>query len=166
MKNNLKNISQTGFTTPKGYFNDLDADLLNISKIDAIKTKITGFKAPHNYFDTLEDKLSSKISEAGKANIIQLFSKKNLVYFSGIAAAILISFSIYISKPEITFDTIDIDVVENYLSETDITSEEMVTLFTEDLLIEDEFIQDNLTGEFIDIYILSDDNLDDLLIEQ
>lgn len=165
MKTNLKHITQAGFTTPKHYFNDLEIDLLGIAKTEALKVKTSGFEVEDHYFDALEEKILNKFLKEKQTKVIPIFSKKNLIYLSGIAAAILISFSIYISKPEITFDTIDINLVENYLFEANITSEEMATLFAEDFLIEDEFIQNNLTEESIEIYILNDDNIDDFLIE-
>ncbi len=164
MKQLLKNIKHSGFSTPKQYFATLEKKLLPMGKTKPLEATSTGFKAPNNYFNTLENKILIKSITQQKSTIPLLFNKTNLIYLTGVAAALVISFNIYKAQPTLGFNTINVELVEHYLFETEIPSEEMVSLFTNETLINDEFTQNNITEEAIETYLLNDD-IDALLTE-
>ena len=118
MKNkNLHNIESSGFKVPDDYFESLEEQVfskLNTeNKLDSIKE--TGFKVPDDYFETLSDTILDNNLEKKAPKVIQLFSKRNLVYISGIAAAILILFNLSVFDNKPSFDNLAIETVENYL---------------------------------------------------
>ena len=93
-KNKLHNIKDSGFKTPKNYFDGLEDSIMNQIKLKG-KIESTGFKAPDNYFESLDDKILGKV--AHKPKVISLFTRRNLFYASSIAAALVLMFSIFIN---------------------------------------------------------------------
>ena len=166
MKTNLGHIKHSGYKVPKDYFDTLDNTIIDSIASNKFKTESSGFNIPTDYFDTLEEKIMNTVSNNKKeAKVISLFNKKNLIYISGIAAAALIFISIYISKETVTFDSIEMELVENYLYTESISSEDLLSLLGDDTLIEDDFIQNNLNDESLENFILDDDTIDDFLID-
>ncbi|OEK07601.1 hypothetical protein A8C32_17545 [Flavivirga aquatica] len=165
--NNLHNIKSTGFTTSNDYFESFDEKMLsklkNENYFDSIKN--TGFKVSENYFDTLEDAIISKVSNEREPKVIQIFSKRNLVYISSMAAAILLLFNLAIFDDKPTFDSLDIETVENYIMNQNINSFEIASLLTDEELSEENFIQNQLEEKTIEDYILNNIEIEDLIIE-
>ncbi len=113
-KNKLHNIKDSGFKAPENYFDGLEDSIMDQIKLHE-KIEDTGFKSPDNYFDLLEDKIIDRVKHEPK--VISLFNKRNLLYASSIAAALVIMFSIFINKSELTFDDLETASIENYLNE-------------------------------------------------
>ena len=126
-KDNLHNIKDSGFKTPKNYFDGLEDSILNQIKLQE-KVEDAGFKVPDNYFDSLDDKILDKVTH--KPKVISLFTKRNLLYASSIAAALVLMFNIIGNKNDITFDDLEMASIENYLSEEDFSSYEYASLLT------------------------------------
>jgi len=84
-KNNLHNIKETGFKAPKDYFDNLEDSILSEIKLKESSSD-TGFKTPKDYFETLEDRIIEKTSEKKTPKVISLLNRRNLIYISSIAA--------------------------------------------------------------------------------
>lgn len=168
MNDKLKHIKQSGFKAPDGYFNNLEDTIFNKintnSNLDSINS--SGFEVPIDYFSTIEDNVLSTIKNDKKeVKVISLLSRKNILYMSGVAAAIVLMISIFKPSNEISFDSIDTDLVESYISEQNINSADLATLWTEtefdDIIFDDyEFLD-----ETVEDYILDNSNIEDLLID-
>ncbi|AXT19653.1 hypothetical protein D7030_09690 [Flavobacteriaceae bacterium AU392] len=166
MKPNLNHIKHSGYKVPKDYFDTLDDSIMNSVTSNKFKVESSGFSTPTDYFDTLEETIMNTVSNNKKeTKVIPLFNKKSLIYISSIAAAALIFISIYISKETVTFDSIEMELVENYLYTESISSEDLLSLLSDDSLIEDDFIQNNLNDDSLENFILDDDTIDDFLID-
>lgn len=140
-----------GLKVPENYFEDMEASILSQVKLND-NVKSPGFTAPETYFDTLEDKILNKIPTKKESRIIALFNKKTILYASSIAAAIALFFSLYTSEESITFDSLDTEIVDNYiLNETEFT--ELASLFVEAELNETSFIDYNLSDDTLDSYL-------------
>jgi len=161
-KNKLHNINETGFKTPKTYFDSLEDSIMNQIKLQK-KIEGAGFITPDNYFESLEDKILEKVNHQPK--VISLFSKRNLFYATSIAAALVIMFSIFINKNELTFDDLETASIENYLNEEEIDSYEIASLFTVEELSSDIFIDSDLTSESLEEYLLLNATIEDLIID-
>ena len=161
-KNNLHNIKNSGFKTPKGYFEGLEDRIIDQINLQN-KIKDTGFKSPDNYFDGLEDKLLERVTTETK--VISIFSKRNLIYATSIAAAIILILGIFLNKNEITFDNLETASIEYYLNEADLDSYEIASLLSEDELNTDSFTNTSLTEESIEDYLLENSSIEDLIIE-
>ena len=168
MKNkNLHHIESAGFKTPNNYFESFDDQIfkkLEIeSQLDSVKE--TGFKVPEYYFESFNDKiLDETILRTNEPKVIQLFSKRNLIYASSIAAAILLLFnlSIFDSKP--TFGNLETETVENYIIDENISSYDIASLLSDEQ-IEEEFIIDFFENDNIEEYLFNNADIEDLLIE-
>ena len=167
MKLNLNNIKNTGFKTPDNYFDAVEENIMNaiMQENNGSLSKETGFKTPDNYFDAIEEVIIDKIETKTTPKVIQLFSRKNLLYVSSIAAAILLLFNLSLFDKEITWDSLDIQTVENYIIDEGIDSYELATLLMDEDFSEIEFIEQNITDEALENYLLDNLDLEELMIE-
>lgn len=167
MQLNLNNIKNTGFKTPDNYFNAVENNIMNAIKQESNLnlSKETGFKTPNNYFDSIEDAVINKIETKTTSKIIPLFSKRNLIYASSIAAAILIMFSIYLNKDNDILEEIEYEIVENYILNQGISSYDIASLLTEEELsnINFEIMDEAFNNEDIEDYLLENANLEDII---
>jgi hypothetical protein len=168
MKINLNNIKETGFKTPDNYFDAIEDNIM-----DAIQqensgdaAKETGFKTPEKYFDALEDVIINKIENDNSPKVIALFSKRNLIYASSIAAAILLLFNLSIFDKEDPWNSLENLTLENYIIDEGIDTYELAALLSEDYLLEEDFIQQNITDETLENYLLDNLDFEELIIEE
>ena len=164
MKNEkLHNIKSTGYKTPDDYFESFDEKIfskLNIeSPLDSIKE--TGFKVPGNYFESFTDAILDK----KESKVIQLFSKTNLIYISSIAAAILLLFNLSIFDNKPTFGNLDIETVESFIEDENISSYEIAALLTEEQIEENIIIDYSFSEDNIEEYLLDNADIEALMIE-
>ncbi len=181
----LDNIQGSGFKTPKDYFNSLEdgicAKALSDQKskdmhvpegyFDGLEDKImkaiseesildkqinSGLKVPKDYFNTIEDSILDKIEDKREPKVIQLLSRRNIMYASCIAAALVLMFSFYFNKEETTFENIDVELVENYILDQNIDSYELASL------LKDEDLE---TENFLDSEIYTDNSIEEYLID-
>lgn len=161
MINNEKHIN-SGFKTPKDYFNKFEENLfdkLSIEHHQIDTPQETGFEVPENYFDKLEDTLLKKV-EQPKPKVISLFNKKQFLYVASIAAILVLSLFIFnpSSDNAITFDDIDYATFEEYLNlqDLDISPNELADLYEIDnneldeitfVTIDDDNILEYLSNE-------------------
>lgn len=167
MKTFLNNIKETGFKTPSNYFDAVEDNIMKALKQENnIKIrKETGFKAPDNYFDLVEDVIINSIERKNTPKVISVFSRKNLLYASSIAAAILLLFNLSIFDKKITFDSLDIETVENYILYGDFSTYEIASLLSESDLIDNNFEQESFGADAIENYILDNLDVEALIIE-
>ncbi|MCB4808808.1 hypothetical protein LG651_11145 [Tamlana sp. 62-3] len=163
--NSLHNIKKSGFKVPQDYFTNLDDTLLTVTKLKNEVNK-TGFSTPNNYFDTLETSVLNKVSKRKATKVISIFSKKNIVYASSIAAAVILLFSLTLfNKQNISWNTLDVDTVENYILNEDLTSYDMANLFADEDFNIDNFINHDFEEENIESYLIDHIDLDDFIEE-
>jgi len=152
---NLHNIKETGFKVPQDYLEAFEDTILNEVKLKSIVSE-SGLKAPKGYLDDFN------VSVKEETKVISIFNKKNIIFVSSIAAAIVLFFSLNIfNTSTTTLDDIDTASVDDYiLNETEIS--ELTTLFQDSDLSEAQFIDYTLSDEALDSFI---EDLDDLYSE-
>ncbi len=169
MKTNLNNITKTGFKTPDNYFNTVEDNIMNAIQQENNPniSKKTGFKTPDDYFNTLEDVIINKLNKKDNSKVIKLFSRRNLIYASSLAAAVLLLFNLSIFDKKITFDSLDQQTVENYILDEGIDSYELAALLTEDELsnVNFEIMGEAFNDEDMEDYLLENVNLEDILVQ-
>jgi len=167
MKQNLKNIKKIGFKTPDNYFDTLEDQIVTSLNLDESlgNVKEAGFEMPKDYLDSVEDKVFKSLEIEERLKLVSLFSKRNLMYVSGIAATLLIFFSIFINSRTETNESIGMEYVENYIIAEDIDSYEIAALLSDDNLTEDIFIESDIMDGSLETYILENTTIEDLLIE-
>ena len=112
MKNNELHNKETGFNTPKDYFNTFEERLFDRMKTETVIPKETGFKTPDSYFDSLEDSLSKELFHTEKTTkIIPLQRKRNYLKYISYAAAACIVFFVAINFIDTNSDQLTIEEV-------------------------------------------------------
>ncbi|MBE9490515.1 MAG: hypothetical protein IMY67_09505 [Bacteroidetes bacterium] len=167
MQTNLNNIKKTGFKTPGNYFNTVEDNIMNAIKQENNHniSKETGFKTPDNYFETIEDAVLNKLNKKDNSKVIKLFSRRNLIYASSIAAAVLLLSNLSLFDKEVTFDSLDTQTVENYIISEGIDSYELAALLSEDDFSEVDFLDETINAETLENYLLENLELEELIIE-
>lgn len=164
-KDKFNNITETGFKTPKNYFDSFEENLMDrLHKKEAISNfEDPGFTVPKGYFNTIDKKVFSKL-EKQETPVIRLSSKKPLYYIAGIAASIILVLAIFINKP--FEDEISVEMVEAYLEDRDLSSYELAELLSDSDLLEDDFIITETSFEEgnLESYLLENSEIE-LIIE-
>jgi hypothetical protein len=167
MQKDLNNIKNTGFKVPKDYFNTLEDTILSKIKAESILKNIDspGFEMPNGYLDTLEDTVFNTLPKKENSKVISLFSKKNLIYISGVAAAIVIMFGFFWNNTNASEMELDYEMVESYLIDQNISSYEIASLLTEEELsnIDSEIMNEAFNDEDMEDYLLENVNFEDII---
>lgn len=160
--NKINNVTHSGLKVPKDYFDNLEDRIMSEIKLNEASEN-SGFIAPEGYFETLEDSILNKVSEKEITKVIPLFSKKNLLYISSIAAAILLLFNLSITKTETSWDTLDAETVENYILDENVGTYDIATLLLDGEISEDAFVSLEFTDEAMEGYFLENTSAEDLM---
>jgi hypothetical protein len=165
-KNKLHNITSTGYKTPENYFESFEDRLFeNLSDEEVIYgIKTHGYAVPKDYFNAVETDIISKLNTKEKP-IVNLISKTTYYYVAGIAASLVLMFSLVFSNDNsISVDAIDTVAIENYLYQEDYTNDELATLITPNDISETDFININVSDETLNKYLENIDT-EDLILE-
>ncbi|MFI1771582.1 hypothetical protein [Thalassobellus citreus] len=164
-KNNLHNINETGFKVPKDYFENLEDAILSDIKLKELSHE-SGFITPKDYFDTLEDHIIEKTSTKETPKVISLFNRRNLLYLSGVAAAVLLLFNLSIFNNTTTWASLDTETVEDYMINGGLLdSYEIASLLTTEELSDANFIETNFNENNIETYLIDHLDIEDLYVE-
>jgi hypothetical protein len=159
------NITKTGFKAPENYFESVEDSVFSkIKSENSLKSvKDSGYKIPEGYLDTVEENILNKLNNETK--VVSLFTRKNLVYISGMAAAILILFAIFIKNNNPLTEELDYQVVEAYILEQDINTYELASLLTDEELSDMtlEIMDDAFDEEDMEDYLLENVNIEDII---
>lgn len=125
-KNNLPYHQNSGFKAPDDFFAEFEQEMMEMVNVsEALETpqldkiKEAGFKVPDGYFDNFEKEfIDSNLRKPGR--VIELFSRKNLLYAASVAAIFIgITSTLYFHRqPEASWDNVELSVLEDYLSES------------------------------------------------
>lgn len=164
MNKDLKHTKDQGFKVPKDYFETLEDNIMSNIALDSqiSKDQSSGLKAPKDYFDTLEDNIFSKLETPNETKVIPLFGKRNILYFSSIAALLLLMLAIFVNTDS---EELDYDLVENYIYNEDVDVYELAALLTDEELnnIQMEIMNSTYIEDDMESYLLNNVNLEDLI---
>lgn len=166
--NKLKDIKDPGFKTSEDYFSSIEdavIEKLNVSNLND-NSEGHGFILPEDYLSTIEESVLNKLDpKVDNVKVVSLFSKRNLLYLSGVAAAILIMFSLFINLDNNTFEDLDVELVENYIIEQDFSTYEIAQLLTDEELLQvnNEIMDEAFEFESLENYLLDNVNLEDII---
>jgi len=97
--------------------------------------------------------------------VISFKSRTKFYYIAGLAASLVLMFSIVINNDsEIAIDSIDTVAIENYLYQEDYTSDELASLFKPNEISETDFIDITISDETLNEYLETIDT-EDLIID-
>ena len=166
----LKDIKSTGFKAPTSdYFDGLEDAVFAKLKTQELKESIGGehgFKMPEGYLGNVEGKLFDSIkNETDEPKVISLFNKKRLMYLSGVAAAVLILFTVYLNQSPEANQELDIEMVENYIIDQNISTYELASLLTEEELqsINTDILEETFEDEDLEDYLIDNVDLENII---
>ena len=147
---NLHNIKNSGFKVPQNYFEGLEDSILAEAKLKSIVND-SGFKTPEGYLDNFEVLIKKE------TKVISIFSRKNILAVSSIAAALILFFSLNLfNNSTLSINDLETTTVDNYiLDETEIG--DLTSLFQDIELNENQFIDYSISDETLDSYLETDD---------
>ncbi|RKE95017.1 hypothetical protein [Ichthyenterobacterium magnum] len=169
MKNKkLNTINTTGFKTPEDYFKSFDETLFNklndSNHLDTIKNH--GFNMPEDYFVSFDDKVLKALNTEKETKVVTLFPWEKIAYASAVAAALVLMFNtVFNTSEQLSFDTLEITTIEDYLSQEDYTSLELASLFTENELNSSNLTHTIISDDSLEDYLLENTSIEDLIIE-
>ncbi|WP_299211900.1 hypothetical protein [uncultured Aquimarina sp.] len=170
----LSDTISSGLNVPDDYFNTFEDQLMEKLNSKEKEASIldsnlkTGLTTPKKYFENIEETILQKTVTVNKeTNIVSLFSRKKILYVSGIAAMIAIIISISINKENnsFSFDSIDIADIQEYFEEgnAEFSDAEIAELLDDQTNLTDTFGNTELSDEELEDY-LSDEELADEII--
>ncbi len=143
-----------GFQTPEHYFDELNRELVIQSKLSELPQR-TGYTVPEDYFSGLESKIVGALqNEKEQVSVLPLFRKRNLYYLSGIAASLIIGFSILNTVQDSpVIDTADASYyIEN--GGLNLNTFDLAQLLTDEDISEIVDQSDFFSEESLDTYLL------------
>ncbi len=159
MKNKHKHkIKNSGFKVPQNYFDGLEDATLKQAKLKSLISD-SGFKTPENYLENFEVVIKKD------SKIISIFSKKNILFVSSIAAALILFFSLNVfDNTQLTIKDLDTTTVDNYiLDETEVG--DLIPLFQNSELSESHFLDNTLSDVSLESYLFNNFELEDLNLD-
>lgn len=162
---NKKSKYTSGFKVPSAYFEALDDKLISIVSEEKFP-KNSGFNIPEDYFETLEEKILSKTVQEKETKVISILRKKNIWYASSIAAGILLVLFLNWNNSNTNTSNWELAEIETYIyNNLDIEAQDVAQLLNEEDLESLQWESLSIKEETIENYLM--DSLDDtsLLIE-
>ncbi len=164
----------SGLKTPEGYFDAFEDQLIKkLNADDSESSNLadnlkTGLITPNKYFENVEDTILEKTIKANQeTKIIPLFSRKNVLFITGIAAmiAIIISVSINKGNDPFNFDTIDVADIQEYFDEGNVefSDTEIAELLDEEASFIDTFNDDEISDEELENYLSGEELTDEII---
>lgn len=153
-KEEFQHTKNTGFKVPEGYFASVESKILEKAKTASpLESKIdSGFKVPDGYFDNFKPKVKNT----------KVLTLKTSLYFSSVAAAILLLFALFLPKGTSSFDSLETATIETYLLNESYETSEIAGLLNEEDLTLDTF-DISLDTDEMETYILENTAVENLI---
>ncbi|WP_121665731.1 hypothetical protein [Mesonia aquimarina] len=167
---NNKNLAdkkqESGFKTPKNYFENFKVELpATNTELDFTKEKNAGFTVPKNYFNNFEVNLPVEEKET---KVISLFSTKNIFKIASVAAVLIFVISILNKSSDnfITNDDLNQAAIEDYIdnNEIDYNSQDLYFTFKNNNQIIEKELEDINREELLE-YLTENTEITSLLNE-
>ncbi|WP_378172195.1 hypothetical protein [Aquimarina sp. SS2-1] len=168
-----KKIS-SGLKEPYNYFDTFETKLMEKLNTETQEPSVlseklkTGLTVPEKYFENLEDSiLKQTIEKNNDTKVISIFSRANIIYFSGIAAmiAIIISITTFNQKETLSFDTVALSDIQKYFEEgnAELSDAEIAELFNGKIDLTETFYEDEISDEELENYLSNEELADEII---
>ncbi len=143
MNNDKLHIKETGFKTPKNYFEKLESQIMEEVSLTSKLSKENPFEVPENYIDELEHRLLNQTSgKKRKQKVISIFRNKTFRYVAGIAASLLVFITVFNFQQNENLESTNLSHIENYIENgfLDLSYLDYEALLTDEMLEDTSFI--------------------------
>lgn len=165
-KSRLHTIQDPGFKAPETYFESFDERFFKKLGVqnDMATLKDPGFKVPENYFDSFDSKLQVHLNKAHQPKVRTLFSWRNTAYISGVAAALVLMFTVFFqSDNTLSINQVETASIENYLNEENLNVYDIASFLNADDIELDDFVANTFTDESLENYLLNNTSIEELI---
>ena len=158
-----KSNKNSGFNTPKGYFEDFTDKLMDkLSNEGSVLPSDDGFTAPKGYFENLNQKITVQVSQRA-ARVVQLHPYRKYYFVAAAAAAVVLFFFglNWNRSNEMTFTELAHSDIEIYFDNYDLglSSYEIAEVLPVDELDISDMMENQLNEDNVIDYL--NDNIDD-----
>jgi hypothetical protein len=156
-----------GLNVPEGYFDNFE-DRMMLRLLEESLPASNGFKVPEGYFDSVEKSVLNKLSEHNEPKVVSLFSRRNLLYATGIAASLALIVSLWGGAGEdVSLKDLSVNEVEAFINNggVDIDSYDVLALLDEEELSEITIPTEEISEENLEEYLLDNFDANSLLVE-
>lgn len=167
----LSDIKSAGFRTSSNYFEGFEDNLIERVVTENLKTKHklskeTGFEIPKDYLLDFEKQIERKLKSSSDSKVMPLWLKKSYPYSIGIAAALLLMLNSFWTKDQtLSFETLDVVTIENYLNEEDLNAID-ISLFVNDKdLILENFVESSFSTKDLENYLFNNLDIDTINLD-
>lgn len=165
MKSKLDKIKNSGYKIPKGYFDGLEDQVLVKMQSEKTLNKISsaGFSLPDDYFDTFETSVLNKLAKP-ETKVVNLFSRRSLIYISSVAAALILAFTLFINN-ETGSEEFNYELVSDYIIDEGIDSYDLAALLTEEELstMDLEIYSNSYQTDSVEDYLLENMDFEEII---
>jgi hypothetical protein len=163
-KNLPKKIPAEIINLPENYFNSIEDIVIARLKAEAVKNDNEHTILPDDYFDSIEEVVLTKIKSEPK--VISL--KSNILKFVApiaIAASLLLIFILNYSTNAVSFDSLAISEIENWIDNgtIDIDASSIASMYP-DIELNDDYFSSSISDTEVLEYLYEED-LDELIYE-
>lgn len=166
-KNTYRN--DLGFKVPKGYFENLEDQLMDHASLKSELSSDTGFTVPDGYFDSLTHELLAVNEVAIKEPKVKKLNWWYPALAVAAGLAVLFSLNIFNTNTEIVdFAQLESSELEAFFSDqSDFEQDESLELLFADEpeLLEEVSIHEELPEEELYNYLLEDIDINEIIIE-
>lgn len=157
-------LDKSGFETPENYFNAIEDIVIARLKAEVVQNNHEKVKPSENYFDSIEDRVLTKIKTTPK--VISLKSK--IVKFAvpiTIAASLLLVFILNDNSNAVTFDSLSISEIENWIENgtIDIDASSIASMYP-DIELDNDYFSSSISDNEVLEYLYEED-LDEIIYE-
>lgn len=165
-KSQLHNINTTGFKIPSEYMESLDERILaKLSAQDNLSSvRAPGFKVPENYFENFDARLSQQLSKEQHPKVRMLWTRRNFMMASGIAASLMIFLTVLLNtEKQTSFQNLETASIERYLNDENLSSYDILSVLNMDDLQMDDFVSNTIPVESLESYLLDNATIEDII---
>ena len=165
-KENIHNITSTGFKTPDNYFESFEEQLLTrLNEKELISgSESSGYAVPKNYFDSIESNVLEKLKTKTEKPVINLNSRKTFYYIAGIAASLLLLFAVFLNNEQ-TEEAFTAEMAEAYFEDTDLSSYDLAQLLSDSDFSDEDFtiIETPYDEDNLETYLLNNTDFESII---
>ncbi|MEO8935110.1 MAG: hypothetical protein ABI295_12465, partial [Xanthomarina sp.] len=152
------------FKTPENYFSNLEDHIMTRIILEEKSDKKV-FETPENYFESLEDRIISQVSNEHEPKVISLFTKRNIIAVSSVAATIVLLFNLNFFTKDFSFSSIENEVLENYVSNQEFEEFNLEAEMIENIDITSFILGESISDASLEYYLYHNSDLEDFFSE-
>lgn len=161
----LKHIKHSGFTAPEDYFETLEDTLLAQVKLEEMRLNSNSGFSVPQGYFDTLDSTIIKHVNSKKQSKVISIFNRSHLIYFGGIAASIVLLFNLVLHNRNSWNSIKSETVEDYLVEEDLTSYEIASNLTDNLFPENAFLNEDYSDQSIENYVNENLDIDDIFTE-